>query len=215
VIPWLCCYAIATVVSVAALFLKGKMFRDQIRRRRTEFILDEKEQSDRIVKLKKHTIRFTKTKRAIQSTYASMLVGLAECLPLGILQIIFSLRCGVPDAMSQLSLVTTWLMLGMKLVKCTELTSMWKYRKKQRKKVALLTSLNTAARDGPDARVIEDTDTPLARTTRPRPDSVELLDQTAVSDESAHLHEQSSTAQTAQPERQKSWSSLLRMPSHS
>ena len=81
--------------------------------------------------------------------------------------------------------------------------------------VALLTSLNTAARDGPDARVIEDTDTPLARTTRPRLDSVELLDQTAVSDESAHVHEQSSTAQTAQPERQKSWSSLLRMPSHS
>ena len=31
--------------------------------------------------------RLTKTKRAIQSTYASMLVGLAECLPLGILQV--------------------------------------------------------------------------------------------------------------------------------
>jgi len=212
VIPWLCCYAIATVVSVAALFLKGKMFRDQIRRRRTEFVLDDEEQSDRIVKLKNHTKRLTKTKRAIQSTYASMLVGLAECLPLGILQIIFSLRCGVPDAMSQLSLVTTWLMLGMKLVKCTQLTSMWKYRKKQRKKVALLTSLNTAARDGPDARVIEDTDTPLART---RLDSVELLNRTAISDESAHMPEQSSTAQTAQPERQKPWSSLLCMPSHS
>ena len=28
-----------------------------------------------------------------------------------LVQIIFSLRCGVPDAMSQLSLVTTWLML--------------------------------------------------------------------------------------------------------
>ena len=56
-IPWLCCYAIATVVSVAALFLKGKMFRDQIRRRRTEFVLDDEEQSDRIVKLKNHTKR--------------------------------------------------------------------------------------------------------------------------------------------------------------
>ena len=31
--------------------------------------------------------RFVKNKRAIQSTYASMLVGVAECLPLGILQV--------------------------------------------------------------------------------------------------------------------------------
>ena len=31
--------------------------------------------------------RFAKTKRAIQSVYASVLVGLAECLPLGILQV--------------------------------------------------------------------------------------------------------------------------------
>ena len=57
VIPWLSCYAIATVVSVAALFLKAKMFRDQIRRRRTEFVLEEEEQADRIVKLKKHNKR--------------------------------------------------------------------------------------------------------------------------------------------------------------
>ena len=56
-IPWLSCYAIATVVSLAALFLKAKMFRDQIRRRRTEFVLEEEEQVDRIVKLTKHTHR--------------------------------------------------------------------------------------------------------------------------------------------------------------
>ena len=49
---------VATVVSLAALSLKAKMFRDQIRRRRTEFVLDDEEQTDRIVKLKKHTIRF-------------------------------------------------------------------------------------------------------------------------------------------------------------
>jgi len=180
VIPWLSCYAIATVVSIAALFIKAKMFRDQIRNRRKEFILDEEEQADRIAKLKKHTKRFVKTKRSIHSAYASMLVGLAECLPLGILQIIFSLRCGVPDAVSQISLVTTWLMLGMKLVKCTELTSMWKYRKKQRKKVSLLTSLNAAAQDGPDARVIQDTAKTPGLTTRPRPESVELSDRPTI-----------------------------------
>ena len=58
VILWLSCYAVAAVVSLAALSLKAKMFRDQIRRRRTEFVLDDEEQTDRIAKLKKHTIRF-------------------------------------------------------------------------------------------------------------------------------------------------------------
>ena len=84
VIPWLSCYAIATVVSVAALFLKGKMFRDQIRRRRTEFVLDDEEQSDRIVKLKKHTKRSKQFR--LQSVQDKCRVGteqwtvFAECM---------------------------------------------------------------------------------------------------------------------------------------
>ena len=57
VVPWLSCYAIATVVSLAALFLKLKIFRDQLRHRRTEFRLEEEEQTDRVVRLKKHTTR--------------------------------------------------------------------------------------------------------------------------------------------------------------
>ena len=58
-IPWLSCYAIATVVSAVALVIKLKMFREQIRLRRTEFVLDDEEESDGIVKLKKHTKRST------------------------------------------------------------------------------------------------------------------------------------------------------------
>ena len=57
VIPWLSCYAIATVVSLAALFLKAKILKDQIRSRRTQLVLDDEEQSERNVKLKKHTKR--------------------------------------------------------------------------------------------------------------------------------------------------------------
>ena len=57
VIPWLSCYAIATVVSIVALFLKAKTFRDQVLRRRTEFVLDEEEQADRVVKLRNHIKR--------------------------------------------------------------------------------------------------------------------------------------------------------------
>ena len=57
VIPWLVCYSVATVVSLAALFLKAKVFRDQIRRRRTEFTLDNQDKADRTVKIRKHTKR--------------------------------------------------------------------------------------------------------------------------------------------------------------
>ena len=57
VIPWLVCYAVATAVSLVALFLKAKAFRDQVRRRRTEFILDDQDEAGRIVKIRKHTKR--------------------------------------------------------------------------------------------------------------------------------------------------------------
>ena len=46
-----------------------------------------------------------------------MMVGIAEGLPLGTLQILFSLRTGSPDIMGMLSLVTTWGMLGAKTAK--------------------------------------------------------------------------------------------------
>ena len=130
VIPWLTCYAIATVVSVVALSIKAIIFRDQIRRRRTELKLEKDEQTDRVAKLEKHNKRLTKTKRQIRLVYSSALVGFFEyaparfflrwsmsgganrCLPLGVLQIMYSLQCsGQSDMMSQLSLVTTWLML--------------------------------------------------------------------------------------------------------
>ena len=57
VIPWLSFYGIATIASLLVLLLKAKMFRDQVMRRRAEFELAEEEQTDRIVKLKKHQRR--------------------------------------------------------------------------------------------------------------------------------------------------------------
>ena len=47
----------------------------------------------------------------------------------------------------------------MKIDKCGELQSMWDYRKKQKKKIALLESLEKVASDGTGAHVVqEDTD---------------------------------------------------------
>ena len=44
--------------------------------------------------------------------YASALIGIFECLPLGFLQIVYSLRChDAKDVMGTLSLITTWCML--------------------------------------------------------------------------------------------------------
>ena len=81
VIPWLTCYAIATVVSVVALSIKAIIFRDQIRRRRTEFKLEQDEQTDRVAKLEKHNNRLTKIKRQIRLVYSSTLVGFFEYAP--------------------------------------------------------------------------------------------------------------------------------------
>ena len=60
-IPWLSFYGIATITSLLALFLKVKMFRAQMMRRRAEFVLAEEEQTNRVVKLKRHQ------KRSMQS----------------------------------------------------------------------------------------------------------------------------------------------------
>ena len=72
------CYSIATIVSIVALFLKAKIFREQLRGRRSQFAFEEEEHNDRSVKIQKHKQRLIKTKRRILLVYSSLLVGLAE-----------------------------------------------------------------------------------------------------------------------------------------
>ena len=84
---WLASWAIATLVSTIALWIKVKLFRDQFRRRQYEFSLGEEEhQTARVKNLAKHRKRLVKIQRQILTVYAGMLVGIAECVPLGILQ---------------------------------------------------------------------------------------------------------------------------------
>ena len=84
---WLASWAIATLVSTIALWIKVKLFRDQFRRRQYEFLLGEEEhQTARVKNLAKHRKRLVKIQRQILTVYAGMLVGIAECVPLGILQ---------------------------------------------------------------------------------------------------------------------------------
>ena len=80
-------YAIASVVSTIALVLKVKVFIQQLRERRSELsALDEDVQTERSRKLKTHKKRLVQTTRSIHMAYTSMMVGIAECIPLGILQ---------------------------------------------------------------------------------------------------------------------------------
>ena len=75
------CYGIATIVSIVALFLKAKIFRAQLMRRRSQFFFEGEEKHDRSAKLQKHKKRLIKAKRRILLVYSSMLVGLAEYDP--------------------------------------------------------------------------------------------------------------------------------------
>ena len=80
------CYSIATVVSAVALAVKIKVLRAQIIQRRYTF---DQDPSGSQRKLYAHRRRLVLTERAIQSIYASMLVGIFECVPLGALSQLF------------------------------------------------------------------------------------------------------------------------------
>ena len=67
--------------------MKMKVFVQQLRERRIELsVLDEGALTEQSKKLNKHIKRLVKTTRTIHMTYASMMVGIAECVPLGVLQ---------------------------------------------------------------------------------------------------------------------------------
>ena len=90
-----------------------------------------------------------------------------QCLPLGVLQTIYAVRMKSHGVMATLSyvqpqppsvfvhirphalcrLVTTWTMFGMKTEKVGQIPTLWKYRTKQKKKVAAL-ELQSAAPGG-------------------------------------------------------------------
>ena len=88
--PWLCLFSVATVVSLVALSFKLKAAREQFRSRRLDFEFDAcpiGEAAERAKKLRIYRKRYKKTARMIELTYTSMLVGMAECIPLGVLQV--------------------------------------------------------------------------------------------------------------------------------
>ena len=65
VVPWVCLYSIATVVSVVALAMKIGVFRAQLLERQTQLSSGDAEQTETDINLSKHRKRLTKTHRRI------------------------------------------------------------------------------------------------------------------------------------------------------
>ena len=87
-------YAIASIVSIIAMAIKVRVFMQQLRERRNELsALDEGTLTARQEKLQKHRKRLVKTTRTIHMTYTSMMLGVAECIPIGILQGVPIMHC--------------------------------------------------------------------------------------------------------------------------
>ena len=83
------CYSIATAVSIIALAVRIRIFRAQILSRRYEFEWAKDEaQTQQASELNIRRKRLISTDRSIQLIYVSILVGLFECLPLGLLQVL-------------------------------------------------------------------------------------------------------------------------------
>ena len=83
---WITFFAIATLVSLFAMVMRVKEFINQLRAHRDELNVLEGMQTLEGTKLKIHRQRLLETTREMHMMYASLLLGLAECLPLGILQ---------------------------------------------------------------------------------------------------------------------------------
>ena len=106
VVPWLVFYSVACVVSALSMFLKAKIFLEQVRSRRNELDLVEDE-SEHTRKSASHQKKFAKSSRSIRLICASFMIGIAGCLSFGVLQIIFA-QYDSDGLIGTFSLVTTW-----------------------------------------------------------------------------------------------------------
>lgn len=148
VTPWVIAYAFAVVASTIAIFIKVREFWQQLRYRRRYLESDEDGDVDdgndeaaqsatsKRGKLMKHTMRLQATSRKIKLMLAGLLVAICECLPLGILQIVYSNRIEEKlQTIDMLSTVTSWLMFGLKISAPTMLFEHIKYKRKQQHKI--------------------------------------------------------------------------------
>ena len=86
VAPWLTFYCVASVISILVVVLKLTLFIRQLRERRAGLDMLSGEHTEHSKKLAKHRKQLTKTQRSLYMIYASIAVGVAENVPIGVLQ---------------------------------------------------------------------------------------------------------------------------------
>ena len=88
VIPWLCCYVLASLASLVSWFIKVRALIRACRLRREEVEFDSHGNAESVASnLLKHRKNRERTSRAINSIYVGLALGMMENLPLGMLQI--------------------------------------------------------------------------------------------------------------------------------
>ena len=80
------CYCVASVISILVVVLKLGLFIRQLRERRAGLDVLSGEHTEHLKKLAKHRKQLTKTQRSLYMIYASIAVGVAENVPIGVLQ---------------------------------------------------------------------------------------------------------------------------------
>ena len=155
--PWIASFSVATVVSLASLGNKLLALRRAIQLRREEAGFDDTAgATDLAVKLLKHCKNHKRTSRAINSIYAGVAVAFTECIPLGVLQIVYMQRVDARELIQTISLVVSAAQLGAKVFKVVLLKDLLPYRSKQAKKVKKLEALvpNEAAQRGTQQQML-------------------------------------------------------------
>ena len=115
---WITFYGIATFVSAIGAYLHARRFLKQFQYRRRMVALGEDddlltmdegliENASVEQRLDIHSRRLAKVALRIQSMYAGAVIGLRECLPLGVLQCIYASRVAERSDWAVVSLVLT------------------------------------------------------------------------------------------------------------
>ena len=133
---WIVFFCVAVLVSVVCLALKAKVYMELMRRRRREF----EDTASEDAYTRKHSARLEDARKTIRMAFASLVAGLLEDLPFGVLGLVYlkaQMDMHQPvGLLLLLSIASSFFMLGIKLCKLPLLKGLWDEEKKQKRKQA-------------------------------------------------------------------------------
>ena len=111
-VPWICCFAVASLASCVSLFIRGLLLCQVLRRDRLQYG-EEAQAHGSQARLMKYKSRVNDVSKESFEIYTALLIGLLENLPLGVLQAVYASRLRESMGfLSTASYLTSWTMLG-------------------------------------------------------------------------------------------------------